>query len=176
MQPFLGYHPDFLKSTKYTQSGLTLIELMVVVGILGVLFSLTTISLTGLIPKANVSSSIDTLIADLKHQQQKAMLGESGTSNATASAQPFGVHIDSNQYVLYGGISYSAASSSNSAIPVASTIQLSTTFGSGNILFNRGAGDISAYASGSGITVTDTTTNIQKVIQLNKFGVVTGVN
>lgn len=165
-----------MKSYRF-QSGLTLIELMVVVGILGVLFSLTIVNVTRLTPSANVAAVTDTFIADLKSQQQKAMLGETGVLLASGSAQPFGIHIDSNQYVLYAGITYSSASSSNSAIAIPNTIQLSTVFPSSNILFNKGSGEISGYAtSSSTITVTDTVTNIQKVIQLNKYGIVTGVN
>jgi prepilin-type N-terminal cleavage/methylation domain-containing protein len=159
---------------KKLQSGLTLIELMVVVAVLGVLFSLTTINLTRLTPKANVNATVDTFIADVKQQQQKSMLGETGGMNIS---QPFGVHVDTNQYVLYGGISYSSGSASNSAIVMPSSIQLSTSFGSGNILFNKGSGEINGFSSSNNtITVNDLATGVQKVIEFNQFGIVMDVN
>ena len=163
------------QATRLSSQGLTLIELMIVLGILAILFTLTTINITSLIPRANVTTTVDTLIADLKLQQARSMLGEMGT--ATDSAQIFGVHFDSNQYVLYAGATYSASSASNSAIVMPNTVQLSTTFPSGNILFSRGSGEIVNYASSSStITVSDSVLNLQRTIQLNRFGVITGVN
>lgn len=157
---------------------MTLIELLVVIGLLAVFFSLSVVNVTQLIPKANISTTVDVLIADLKQQQQKAMSGETGVASASGEAQPHGVHIDSNQYVLYSGITYDAQSASNSAFPLSEVVQLSTTFPSNAVLFNKGSGEVLGYTSSESarITVTDTVQNRQKVIQLNEFGVIISVN
>lgn len=167
-----------IEHSKTHISGVTLIELLVVIGLLAVFFSLSVINITQLIPKSHLSTTVDVLIADLKQQQQKAMSGETGTASASGEAQPHGVHIDANQYVLYSGIVYDEMSSSNSAFPLSQPVLLSSTFVANDILFNKGSGEISGYTSSESarITVTDTVQNRQKVIQLNQLGVVVGVD
>lgn len=158
---------------KFFQSGVTLIELMIVLSIISILLTLTTVNVTQLIPKANVNATIDTLITDLKAQQQKSMLGE---TEGGSTAQQYGVHIDPGQYVLFAGASYSASVASNSAFPVISSVQLSTTFPNGNILFSRGSGEIPDYATASStVTILDTATQQTKTIYLNQYGVITSV-
>lgn len=168
---------DTKQQKTFLRQGVTLIELTVVLGLLGVLFGLSSINYSNLIPKANITTTADVLVAELKQSQQKSMSGETGTASASGQAQPYGVHIDSNQYVLYSGITYSAESSSNSAFPVAETVELSTTFPSGNILFDRGSGEISGYTSSESATITirDSASVQQKVIHLNRLGVITNV-
>lgn len=167
-----------INSVQFYQRGLTLVELMVVIGILAMFFSLTLVNLTNIVPRANVTTATDVLVADLKQQQQKSMSGETGTATASGNAQPYGIHIDSNQYVLYSGVTYSAVSASNAAVPVSEALELTTTFPSSNILFNKGSGEVSGYTSSTSATITvrDTVLNQQRTIRLNKLGVITGVD
>lgn len=156
------------------ESGFTLIELIVVLGILAVLFSLISVNLTKIIPKANVNTTVDKIIADLRLQQQKSMLGETAGSG---NAQIFGVHFDTNQYVLFTGSTYQSSSASNSAIPVDSSVQITSTFPNNTVLFTRGSGEIDNFSGTSNtVTIRDTVTNEQRTLTFNFLGSVIAVN
>ncbi|HNQ17122.1 MAG TPA: prepilin-type N-terminal cleavage/methylation domain-containing protein, partial [Candidatus Woesebacteria bacterium] len=70
-----------MKMTKiYAITGFTVLELMLTLSILGVLFALTVVNLTNLIPKANTRAAAEVLVADLREQQMKAMSGYEAVS------------------------------------------------------------------------------------------------
>jgi len=71
-------------------SGFTLTELVIAIGLLLVLFGLSSISLVGRIRKPAQAGIYDVLIADLRGQQIKAMEGGS----------PFGITFAADSYTL----------------------------------------------------------------------------
>ena len=150
-------------------NGFTLIEMLVVIGILLTLISLTTISLTRIQSRVNLTTTVNDFIADLREQQTRAMVGDTGTGLAPDN---FGIHFDANSYTLFEG-TYYATGSANFAPSLPSVVQISSTFSGGNILFSKGSGE--ANSTGS-VTFTNTASNEQKTIILNKYGVVTAVN
>ena len=153
------------------QRGLTLIELIVVITLMMVLITLTTINITPVLPKANLATVSATLIADLKHQQLKAM---EGATDGQSPAQAYGVHIQTNQYVLFTGSTYSVNDPLNRVILVPETTDLTTVFPNSILLFDRGSGNINGYTPGvDTITLTDDATNLTQTITLNRYGVVT---
>lgn len=148
-------------------TGFTLIELIVVVGMLATLTGLSYLTLFGRIQKTDVTSIMAALTADLRSQQVRAGSGE--RVNGSGS---YGVHIDDTQYVLFSG-SYIANDPANTTIPV-SDGHLSTTFSGSNIIFTPGNGEISGFSSSANaITVTSTEGGSTKTIRLNRYGVVT---
>lgn len=147
--------------------GFTLIELIVVVGMLATLTGLSYLTLFGRIQKTDVTSIMVSLVADLRSQQVRAGSGEQVNGNGS-----YGVHIDNAQYVLFSG-SYIANDPANTAIPV-SGAQVSTTFPGSNVIFTPGSGEIPGFSSSANaITVTSIEGGSTRTIRLNRYGVVT---
>ncbi|MEK9201506.1 MAG: prepilin-type N-terminal cleavage/methylation domain-containing protein, partial [Patescibacteria group bacterium] len=91
-----------LKNEK-RQSGYTLIELVIVMGIIVLLFGFTTINLGGVARVTSVNETVDLLTADIRGQQTKAMTGSGdGTSGSS-----YGIYFQTDQYTLFRGTTYS---------------------------------------------------------------------
>lgn len=147
--------------------GFTLIELIVVLGVLSTLTGLSYLTLFGRIQQTDVTSVVVSLIADLRSQQVRAMSGEQ--TNGSGS---YGAHLDTNQYVIFSGSTYSANDPRNTAFPV-SGAHLSTTFAGGHVVFSPGSGEITGFSpSANAITVTSVEGGSAKTIRLNRYGVV----
>jgi prepilin-type N-terminal cleavage/methylation domain-containing protein len=150
---------------KYAR-GFTLIELILTMGIFAVITTLVTINLLKVQHAASVSSVATTLVADLRGQQTKAITGD--TEGRTTTDQ-YGVHFDSDKYVLFHGI-YTDGEPSNFEIPLEGSLNFTTN---GDVIFSKGSGELSGINT---ITLRDNTTNEQKVININIYGVVNSVN
>src|SRR5256885_1156542 len=92
-----------------SSQGFTLVELLIVMALLAGLAGLTIINLGKPQNSASLSAASDTLVADLKTQQIRAMMSEPGSA-ATADR---GVYLQSGQYTLFSGLTYSAANTDN---------------------------------------------------------------
>lgn len=147
--------------------GFTLVELSVVIGILATLLGLATISLPNAQQKASISATVNVIIADMKEQQVKAMIGD---TEGRPTASPYGVHFDTDKYVLFNG-AYSTSEPSNSVITLPPNLEFTTS--GVNIIFSQIDGELGSAAS---ITIRSTANNEERTIVLNQYGVVTGVN
>jgi prepilin-type N-terminal cleavage/methylation domain-containing protein len=148
------------------QAGFTMIEVLVVLAIIAVLFGLSTVSLGRPQTDVSISSSVDTLLSDLKSQQLLAMAGDKGDGS---SQQPHGIYIQPHSYTLFSGSTYSAGASGNYEVNEADVINLSTNLPSGQVVFAKSSGEVIGYTGGSNnITVTSGDTN--KVITIGRLG------
>ena len=145
-----------IRNKKIT-SGFTLIELMVSMGILLILFALTTINLTRLPSSASQSSSYDRLVSDLRGQQTKAMVGY--------GAETYGVHFESASYTLftrtYGTDNYTINLDPNITFT-------GVTFPNSQVVFASGSGDVIG-ATGSA-SISNSVTGEVKTLRLNRYG------
>lgn len=143
-------------------AGYTLVELLMAMTIIGILFGLTTISLVNVQRSTSVAASKEMLIADLKSQQTKAM-------NGTEGGGGFGVHFDSNNtYTLFQGTIFNPASTTNSPVSVDDNI----SFSGNDIVFSSVNGEIQGFSTPPTITVANTAGPEQRIIRLNRYGVV----
>jgi prepilin-type N-terminal cleavage/methylation domain-containing protein len=142
--------------------GFTLVELLVSMGILVVLFAITTINISPLPSNTLQATNYDTLLSDIKSQQSQAM----------ASNSPYGVHFESGSYTLFKGGSYTQGLFANTVINLDSGIVFSdVTFPNSQIVFSPGTGDASGYIAGTdGFTIKSTVTNKATVVRINKYG------
>lgn len=153
------------------QSGLTLIEMMLVVGILALLFAIGVVSLSTIQIVTTSTSATTVLISDLKTQQVKAMVGD---TEGRGVPDNYGIKILSDQYILFHGNSYNPSDSSNFSVPVPETYTLSTTFPNSTLLFASDSGELVNFTTGlDTVTLTNTTSSKTEVIKLNKYGTVT---
>ena len=153
-----------------TQKGYTAIEVALVTGIVLILVGLSTSNLLKFQHTTQVSSTVNSFLADYKEQQIKAMVGDTEGSKAISD---YGIHIETSSYTLFRN-TYGTA---NFTVNVPADIQLSTTFPSSQIIFSKGSGNVSGFVNGQNtITIRNTADNSQKTITINQYGVVTGVN
>ena len=150
-------------------SGFSLVELIVVLSILATLLGLTSIRLVNSQQKVSIDSTLQTFISDIKQQQIKAMTGD---SEGRVTSDSYGAYVDSadlTHYYLFHG-SYVVGDPANFKVDLPGNFQFTSGI---NIVFGKISGEISAAAS---VVVKDTTNNNTKTVQINKYGVVTGVN
>ena len=142
--------------------GFTLVELLVSMGILAVLFAITTINISPLPSNTLQTTNLDTLLSDIKSQQSLAMAGNS----------PYGVHFESGSYTMFKGGNYIQGLSANTVISFDSGIVFTdVTFPNSVIVFSAGTGDVSGYTAGAdSFTIKSTVTNKSTVIRINKYG------
>ena len=158
----------------YKKSGFTVIELVIVMAIVALLTGLTTINFIKPQTSATTQSAINTLIADIKEQQIKAMAGDSEDSTGATPAQPHGIYLEANKYTLFRGASYNPSEPNNFAVNLETGLTLSTTFPSSQLVFTKRSGEITSYSAGSDtITVTNSQSGEQKTITINRYGAIT---
>jgi prepilin-type N-terminal cleavage/methylation domain-containing protein len=150
------------------KSGFTIIELLVVIGLFGLLASFVVVNLMRPMTKASVDSSLSTLISDLRQQQIKSMVG---SSDGLSSAQYFGIYFSGSSYTLFHGTDYSAGDETNFVVNLDVNLNLSTTFPGNQVVFSRRSGEITGFVNGSNvITVTNTADGETSSFSLNQLG------
>lgn len=167
-------NPKTLNLKLKSESGLTLIELLLVIGILSILFAIGIVSLTNIRVISGNSNASVVLISDLKTQQIKAMTGD---TEGRGVPDNYGVKILSNRYVLFHGLSYNPSDTSNFSVPVDSGYLLSTTFPNSTIIFASESGQLVGFvANQNTIILTSTPSGQVKTIQFNAYGTITKIN
>lgn len=162
-------------SKSQLQKGFTLVEFLLVMSIFAVLTGIATVNLFSFQRESQLNATFNTFVADLKNQQMKSM---SGDTVGGANVENYGITFDPSnyRYILFRG-TYSSSNIANFNVAVPNTVQITTTFPNSQVIFLKGSGEVSGYTTSNSATITmqDTSTNDQRVIQLNRFGVITGV-
>lgn len=165
----------FYRRVVLRQEGFSLIELLLVVGLLTVLLGIVTINLLTSQGKASLSATIDVFISDMKQQQTKTMVGD---NQGEGSAESYGIYFEANRYVLFKGTIYVNGAASNIEVPLEDNIQFSTiNFPNNSLVFVIGSGEISEFNDLTSSAIISNTANEEsKTILFNKYGVITAVN
>jgi prepilin-type N-terminal cleavage/methylation domain-containing protein len=148
-----------------TQRGFTLIELAVVIAITVILLGFITINLVRSQQGASLTSIEEILLADLRQQQLKAMIGD---TEGRSTSDAYGIHFDANRYVLFHG-TYSDSENTNSVVNLEDNMQFNNP--NYDVIFSRLSGATSAKI----IELQDNTNLKLKKIHLNALGVATQV-
>jgi prepilin-type N-terminal cleavage/methylation domain-containing protein len=160
-----------MKKLHELEKGFTIVELLIVMGIIATLFGLATISLVRTQHVASVSAAVDQLVADMRSQQTKAM---TGTKDTTGNANSYGIHITANNYVLFQGAA-DPGDSTNFTVRL-DGIALTTNLPGNLLVFAKNSGKFSNYVSGTyTITVTNSYGTEQKIVTINRYGVITSI-
>ena len=161
-----------MRCLKGGQAGFTLPELLIVMGIMAILLGFITPNLLHFRQRSVINTTVDTLVSDLKSQQNKAMVGDTEGSGTISN---YGAHFESNRYTLFRGSSYSAGDPSNFDINLDPSLSFSSiTVPDSSINFEKGSGGVNGWAGGSDtVTLTDSTNGDQKIIQINRYGAIT---
>jgi prepilin-type N-terminal cleavage/methylation domain-containing protein len=166
-----GFSTPSIHSQPHHQGGFTLIELLITLVIVAVLFGVSSINLGKSQQTANITATVDVLLADIKSQQSLAMFGGLG---GTATAQSHGIYVQPKFYTLFPGTTYSAVNPNNFVISIPNSLSLSTTLPSTETTFTKGSGEVLGYVGGSD-TITVTGLGSSRTFTINRFGAV-GIN
>lgn len=152
---------------KRTSLGFALVELLLVMGIMGILLGIVTINLSKVQRNTSIATAVETLIADMKSQQLNAMSGVS----IGASGDSYGVYFDpsqKNKYVLFHGSTY-AVDPTNFIVTFDSSIIITPS--TNPIVFLQQSGEISTHADTT-VTLTNVSGTEQETLTANRYGVI----
>lgn len=157
-----------------TKQGFVFIELIVVLGILAALLGIVIINVGNIRSSASVNTSVTSFVTDIKNQQTKAMVGD---TEGRGVPDTYGVYVEPTKYTMFHGQNYNSNDTSNFAIPIDASFQLSSTFSGNKIIFASGSGEILNFVSGQNtVVIRNATTGEQKTITFTKYGSISSVN
>lgn len=150
--------------------GITLPELLISVGILMTLFGITFVSLLRSQRVSVQRSTVDTLLTDIRDQQNKAMAQD---TKAATSPSDYGIRLTSTNYTMFKGSTYNASDANNFTVTLDTSVQLvSITWPSSVIVFKSGSGEVNNFVGTTNtFQVRDLTNSQNLTITLNKYGV-----
>lgn len=165
---------DLSARLDHDNKGFSLIELVIVFSVVVVLITLVMMSVPRTYNTSSFAATHMVMINDMKAQQTKAMLQDTGGATVP---QSYGVYFASDKYVLFRGSSYVPGNASNFIVPLEGMLQLTAiNFPSSTVIFSPLSGEVSGYVSGSdSLILQDTGVNIQKTIVINRYGVIAAV-
>ncbi len=157
------------------QRGFVLIELIVVMAMLSVLIGIVTINTLGADRQATLTGTIDTLVADLRSQQTKAM---SGATSGGVIQPGYGVEFQSDRYVLFSGLTYNVGDTSNSVVMVNSRVRFITiSLPNNSVVFASKSGEFVGFnAQTNSVTAKQTDSGVTKTVYFNRYGTITSIN
>jgi Tfp pilus assembly protein FimT len=154
------------------RSGFTLVEILIIMGILAILFTISSLNLSNTVPQNDLSNATELLIANLKQQQLSALTGNTEAQSASSN---YGIYFTAGKYVLFRGNSYNANDSGNYVINT-DDINDSTTASGSVLIFQKNTGQILNFQPANNtITLTHTSIQKSKTITLNKYGVIESI-
>lgn len=145
---------------------------------MGILITLAMLATTNLFSaqrKPVLTGTVDQMVTDLRQQQTKAMVGDTG---GAATKEDYGIYFDQNQYVLFRGLVYAPGDSFNMPILLPTSFRFTNvSFPGRTVIFGKGSGEFINFSAGNNtVTVQNTQNNEQKTFYLNRFGTVYAVN
>lgn len=159
---------------KKSQLGFTVIELIMVVSIIAVVYSLISFNWVSILPKQNLDSAVEVLVGDLKQQQLEAM---SGFDTGGGGLMNHGFYLNTNEYITYEGSSYNPINTSNMTFSLPQGITATTVdITNDDLVFAHTSGEPNTIGINPQIIVTNQANGEQKTIQLNQLGVVILIN
>lgn len=163
------------KSHIFGREGFTLVEMILTMGIIVMLLTISSLLLTGLIPKASLVSASEQLIAELRQQQLETMVGEVSKTGSQPSSR--GIKIEPHRYIFFEGEDFDPEAVSNYEVSVEEPLSLETDFDNQILVFALGSGEIIDYqADASTITIKNSSNQESVSIKLNDYGVVDSIN
>lgn len=153
-------------------TGFTLIEMIVVLGVLATLMSIGAVSVLRLQRHTHIQTVIATFVADVYEQRQRAM---SADTQGRSTTDQYGIHFGSAAYTLFHGSSYVASDSANVVIPLQSPVNIAqTTFPNQTIIFQKGSGEILSFSQNANTLTFQNNANMEQIsVSFNQYGTIT---
>lgn len=157
------------------KKGFSLVELLLIMGIITILLSFSSLNLFKIKHNISLDTTLSVLISDLKHQQLKAMAGD---TEGRSSHDAYGVRFYQNHYILFHGADFSPTDSMNFTINLDNGVEFSNiNLSDSQIIFASASGEFSDFNQEQNtFVIKNSLSNDQKTITINRYGVVVAVN
>jgi prepilin-type N-terminal cleavage/methylation domain-containing protein len=156
------------------KSGFTVIEMIIVVGLIAALLGAASLRLLNISQIASVMNSTDKLVTDIKEQQTKAMATDTSGSGVVSD---YGVYFQTGSYTLFRGSSYSVSDPGNLVVSLGTNIQSTATFPGSTLVLTKGSGEVAGFSAGQNtVTIRNTINNEQQTVTVNRYGVIISVD
>lgn len=146
------------------KQGFTLTELVIIMGILIGLFALTTGASFSTITQSQAGTTAQTIIADLRATQTRAMTGSTPSSTPVSG---WGIYYEADRYTIFSGTTYLPGAPSNVVITLPTNVTI--TANPSTIVFKSLSGELNSPTPAPTLVVTAGGTN--RTITLNPLGV-----
>lgn len=159
-----------MKLLKGKHSGNSLVELLIVMGLFTVMFVTSSLSLSSTRSRTTLGTTVDTLVADLRSQQTKAMSGDTGGGSGNIN---YGVKFLANSYFLFK----KDDTDPDKFEVVLDNVQITNSFTGSEIIFQKGNGEILGFdplLNTFRLTSISNPSN-QKFIVVNRLGVIENI-
>ena len=145
--------------------------MIIVLSILILLFTLSSVNVSYLLPRTASVSSVEQLISDLKYVQIKAMLGD--TEGRTEQSS-YGIHFNSSSYTIFHGDTFNPADESNYTIQANDTIEFQPqNLPNDNLIFAAISGELVGYTGNDQVLIIhNKESQRQDQVSLNQYGVI----
>jgi len=161
--------PVKMKRKNVQQAGFTIVELIIIISFFTVLFSLISFNILRAQRTTSLTSVVNLLVADIKQQQLRAMVGDTAGEDNIPS---YGIHFLTDRYILFRGDSYDPASSSNFEVELPPDVVFGS-YVSNSVIFSPLSGEIVSYPVGGVEIVLDNLNGAEEeVVEINKYGVI----
>lgn len=142
--------------------GFSLVELMVVLGMMSILLSIGGLSLANI----RSDSQLDLIASQVKSELLRVQA-------RTANNIPSGVYFEADRFVYFEGPDYVEGAITNEVTNMSSSISISNiTFVDSIARFNKLTGYPESYADPSGVVIQETGSGKTRTIGVNEWGVV----
>ena len=150
--------------------GFSLIELILVIALLGTILTIATVNLFKPVQSAKIDSVSTDVVAILREAQNKAINTD---TQGGATASDYGVHFETNKYILFKGASFNAADPNNFVVDAPQGIKFTANLPSSNVVFQRISGEVASFdGSKNTVCLTETSSNKSLLLRVNFVGVV----
>lgn len=155
--------------------GLTLVEIIIVLGIVSILFTVTSFSIARSRNTISLDSTVSSLINDIKSQQLQAM---SGFTQAGVQNPYYGIYFENKSYTLFHTNGWQAENKANFSIDLDKDSQFNTVnLFKDQIVFASASGTIENFDPNKNyVTIKNIYSGEQKTVYFNKFAVVYAIN
>lgn len=154
---------------QWSKRGFTFVEMVVIMGIFATLAAIVTVQALGYQRRASVSQVAEILVSDIRSQQTKAM---TGATVGGVDPPGFGVYLEGTRYILFTGLSYSAADPRNRIVTIPENVTVqNNTFPDQSIVFLAGSGELNGFSSGQNrFVLMENAGMATKTIEFNRLG------
>ena len=142
--------------------GYTLVELLLTIGVLGILLSIGGLAFAGI----RNSNSIDSVAAEIRGELMRAQ-------TRSLNGNPAGVYFEPTRYVYFEGAAYGEGDPGNEEHALSSQMSLaSITFDSSTAQFDPLTGYLQVFTDSSRVVVQSWASGPTRTISVNRWGVV----
>jgi prepilin-type N-terminal cleavage/methylation domain-containing protein len=152
---------DAKRSTLNANDGFTIIEVLIAIAIIGVLASLTIAYFNSFLSRNELKNESIKIVDALRRARGQSMAGQSDSQ--------WGVHFESNKYVLFQGNTFTANDSFNEETTLAEVLTISSinlNGGGSNVVFSKINGETTQF----GTTTIQNDIGETKNIVINAYG------